>query len=151
TEQAMERDQDRKRVWLLGYDLLISSASDVSRIPAKGKNLVVVAAVKDGLHFRFFDGQGRVVVDTNEQRLAEQAGKIKELKHHLAKKNLWPPHQLAGAEKGPVVTAVASIVGQSVLLKKSDVASKSGSNNVGVTTCIAIPHYVTTGAARDGL
>jgi len=34
---------------------LISSVSDVTDIPKAGKSLVIVAAVKNVLHFRIFD------------------------------------------------------------------------------------------------
>jgi len=147
-EQAMERDQDKKRVWLLADDLVVSSASNAVGITAKGKNLVVVAAVKDVLHFRFFDGQGRMVVDTNEARLAQRADKIKSLRKDLDEKKLWPPHELTGSEKGEVVSAVASIVGHSALLTRSDIAADADPNER--ITCIAVPRYVTPGVARDG-
>ncbi len=121
-EQALERDQDRKRVWLLGYDLrLIPSVTDVRKVPAAGRNLVVVADVKNVLHFRFFDSDGKVVVDINEKRLTKQAPQIEELRKQLQEpKELWPPHQLTGGEKGPIITAVASIVGHSALLKRKN-------------------------------
>ena len=35
-------------------------------IPTSGKNLVIVADVKGVLHFRSFDADGRVIVDTDE-------------------------------------------------------------------------------------
>ena len=49
------------------YDLrLMSSVNDVSGIPTEGERLIVVAAVHDVLHFRIFDGDGKMVVDTDE-------------------------------------------------------------------------------------
>jgi hypothetical protein len=93
-----------------GFDLrLMSPLNDVSGVPTEGKNLIIVAAVKDVLHFRILDGAGKVVVDTNEKRLTEQAGRIKDLKEQL--KSVWPPHELTRSDKGRVIAAVTSIVG----------------------------------------
>jgi hypothetical protein len=93
-----------------GFDLrLMSLLNDVSRIPTSGKNLIIVAAVNNVLHFRFFDGDGKVVVDTDEKSLSEQAWQIKELREQL--KSLWPPHELTWSDKERVITAVTSIVG----------------------------------------
>ena len=97
-----------------GFDLrLMSSLNDVRGIPTKGKDLIIVAEVNNVLHFRIFDGDGKVVVDTDEQRLTEQARQIKDLRKQL--ESLWPPHKLTGSDKGRVVTAVTSIVGHTHL------------------------------------
>jgi hypothetical protein len=93
-----------------GFDLrLMSSLNDVSGIPTEGKNLIIVAAVKNVLYFRIFDGDGVKVADTDEKRLTEQARQIEDLRKQLA--SLWPPHQLTRSEKGRVITAVTSIIG----------------------------------------
>jgi len=93
-----------------GYDLrLMSSVNDVSGIPTEGKWLIIVAAVHDVLHFRIFDGDGKMVVDTDEKRLTDQAQQIENLKKQL--ESVWPPHGLTSSEKDWVITAVASIVG----------------------------------------
>ena len=93
-----------------GFDLrLMSSLNDVSGIPTEGKNLIIVAAVNNVLHFRIFDGDGKVVVDTDEKRLTEQARQIEDLRKQL--ESLWPPHELTRSDKGRVITAVTSIVG----------------------------------------
>ncbi|MGO9462944.1 MAG: hypothetical protein ACLQVF_02110, partial [Isosphaeraceae bacterium] len=56
----------RARRALAGCDLrLVSSVKDESAIPTGGKDLVVVAAADDGLHFRMFDGHGNAVVDSD--------------------------------------------------------------------------------------
>ena len=100
---------------LKGFDLrLMSSLNDVSGIPTEGKNLIIVAAVNNVLHFRIFDGDGKVVVDTDEKRLTEQARQIEDLRKQL--ESLWPPHELTRSDKGRVITAVTSIVGH-ILLK----------------------------------
>ena len=88
---------------------LMSSLNDVSGIPTEGKNLIIVAAVNNVLHFRIFDGDGKVVVDTDEKRLTEQARQIEDLRKQL--ESLWPPHELTRSDKGRVITAVTSIVG----------------------------------------
>ena len=93
-----------------GCDLrLMSSVKDVSGIPTAGKNLIIVAAVDNVLHFRIFDLDGKVVLDTDEKRLAEQGRQIKDLRKQL--ESLWPPHELTGSERGCVITTVTSIVG----------------------------------------
>ena len=93
------------------YDLrLMWSVKDVSGIPTVGKNLILVVAVDTRgskwslvtrllglpldqvLHFRIFDGDGKMVVDTDEQRLTGQAGQIEDLREQL--QSLWPPHEL---------------------------------------------------------
>ena len=87
----------------------MSSLNDVSGIPTEGKNLIIVAAVNNVLHFRIFDGDGKVVVDTDEKRLTEQARQIEDLRKQL--ESLWPPHELTWSDKDRVITAVTSIVG----------------------------------------
>lgn len=92
------------------FDLrLMSSLNGVSGVPTEGKNLIIVAAVNNVLHFRIFGGDGKVMVDTDEKRLAEQARQIKDLRKQL--KSLWPPHEMTSSDKSRVITAVTSIVG----------------------------------------
>jgi len=105
-------------LWVLGRlqgcDLrLMSSVKDVSEIPTEGKHLIIVAAVGPVLHFRVFDGDGRLVVDTDETRLTEHTRHLELLRMQLG--GLWPPHELTGSEKGRVINAVASIVDQTRL------------------------------------
>jgi hypothetical protein len=93
-----------------GFDLrLMSSLKDVSGIPRKGKDLIIVAVVNNVLHFLILDGDGKVVVDTDEQRLPEQARQTENLRKRLA--SLWPPHELTGSDKGRLTAAVTSILG----------------------------------------
>jgi multidrug efflux pump len=101
---AAEREQ--------GFDLqLISERSGAGRIflPKEGKDLIIVAAVNQVLHFRIFDGEGNVVVDTGEKSLPAQARQIKELREQL--QGLWPPYELTRNDKERVIPAVTSIVG----------------------------------------
>lgn len=98
----------RQDLLLQRFDLrLMSSLNDVSDIPTEGKNLIIVAAVNNVLHFRIFD-DGKVVVNTDEKRLTEQARQIEDLRKQL--ESLWPPHELTRCDKGRVITAVTSIV-----------------------------------------
>jgi len=61
----------------------MSSVNDVSGIPAEGKDLIIVAAVNGVLHFRVFDADGKVAVDTDEKRLTEQVRKTEDLRKQL--------------------------------------------------------------------
>jgi len=93
-----------------GFDLrLMSALNDVSGILTEGEDLIIVAAVNHVLHFRIFDRDGKVVVDTDERRLTEQARQIEDLRRQL--EGLWPLHKLTESEKVRVIAAVTSIVG----------------------------------------
>ncbi|MFI5458435.1 MAG: ABC transporter permease [Isosphaerales bacterium] len=104
------------RLVSVGFDLrLMSSESDVSRIPTLGQNLVIVADVKGVLHFHIFDADGKVVVDTDGTRLTTKAGPIADLKKQLD--SLRPPHELSRSEKDRVIAAVTSIVGYTLSVR----------------------------------
>ena len=93
-----------------GCDLLLmSSVNDVSGIPKAGQSLIIVAVVDQVLHFRIFDDDGKVVVDTDEKRLKKRAQQIEDFRKQL--ESLWPPHELTKSEKAQVIAAVTSIVG----------------------------------------
>jgi len=90
-----------------GCDLrLMSSVKDARDIPTEGKDLIIAASVDNVLHLRMFGRDGKVVVDTDEKRLTEQARQ--DLREQLV--GLWPPHELTGSEKERVIFAVALIV-----------------------------------------
>jgi mono/diheme cytochrome c family protein len=96
-----------------GFDpRLVPSLNDASGIPTEGKGLIVVAAVKNVLHFRIIDGRGNVVVDTDERRLTEHARQIEDLRKQL--EGLWPPRELTASDKDQVAKAVTSIVGHNL-------------------------------------
>ena len=98
----------------LGSDLrLMPAVNDVSGIPTAGKSLIILAIVDHVLHFRIFDGDGKVVMDTDEKRLTEQARGLEDLGEQL--EGLWPPHKLTNSEKGQVIDTVTSIVGHTRL------------------------------------
>jgi tetratricopeptide (TPR) repeat protein len=88
---------------------LMSSLSDLSAMPTEGKSLTVVAAVDQALHFRIFDDDGNMVVDTDEKRLPDQERHFADLKKKL--EGLWPPHNLDRRERIRVIGAVKSIFG----------------------------------------
>ena len=95
------------------FDLrLMSSVNDVNIIPTVGKNLIIVAAVNNVLRFRIFDGDGKEVVDTDENRLKEEKPQIGQQIEDLRKRleSLWPPHQLTSGDTIRVITDVRSIV-----------------------------------------
>jgi hypothetical protein len=94
--------------------------NDTSGIPTAGKSLVILAVVDQRLHFRVFDSDGRVVVDTDEKGLAKQARQIDDLRKLL--ESLWPPHKLTESEKARVIKAVTSIVGHTPLGKVAPAA-----------------------------
>ena len=87
---------------------MLSSANDINGMPREGKNLIVVAAVRDRLHVRIFDAQGKIVVDTPLQNLTGKLPEIEALKHQL--ETWWPPHELTANEKRRLIAQVTSIV-----------------------------------------
>ncbi len=46
---------------------LLCLVTDVNGIPTAGKSQIIVAVVDHVLHFRIFNGDGKVVVDTNKK------------------------------------------------------------------------------------
>ena len=78
-------------------------------IPADGKGLTIVADVNHVLHFRIFDVDGNVVVDTNEKKLTDQNQQVVELRKQLER--LWPLSNPGKKEKLRVIGAVNSAVG----------------------------------------
>jgi tetratricopeptide (TPR) repeat protein len=89
---------------------LLSSLNDEGGIPTEGKSLVVVATVEDALHFRVFDGDGVMVVDTNETILIEKAREIGDLRKELKSLSI-PNAPTSVEEKARVIAGVTSIVG----------------------------------------
>ncbi len=102
------------RIWTArtGYDVrLMPSVKEAGEIPTTGKDLIIVAAVDNVLHFRVFDGDGKVAVDTDERKLTKQSRQIDELRTRLV--NLGPARELTESEKGQITAAVTSIAGLS--------------------------------------
>jgi hypothetical protein len=93
-----------------GYNLqLMSSLKDASGIPTAGDRLIIVAAVDHVLHFRIFNVDGKMVVDTDEKKLTQQPQQIEGLRKQL--ESVWPPHELTQSEKARLIAGVTSIVG----------------------------------------
>jgi hypothetical protein len=93
-----------------GCDLrLMTPVKDVRSIPTAGDSLFIVAVVDHVLHFRVFDGHGKIIVDTDEKKLTEQVRRIEELRKQL--ESLWPPQKPTRSERVRVIDSVASIVG----------------------------------------
>ena len=89
--------------WADVYDLrLIPEVKDIVEVPAKGKNLIVVARIGGNLEIRLFDGRGRMVVDIYEP------GYTRAFEEGL--EALWPPHELTNDERRRAIAGVASIV-----------------------------------------
>jgi hypothetical protein len=71
--------------------------------------MIIVADVNHLLHFRMFDDHGEMLMDTDETRLTERAGRIEDFRKQFDR--LWPRHPLTRSEKARVITAVRSIAG----------------------------------------
>jgi Leucine Rich repeat len=84
----------------------VPRASDIRR---SGYSLIVVAREDQCLHFRIFDGRGKMVVDTDEKKLSAQTQQIDSLRKQL--ENLWPPQNPTRSERISVNASVTSIVG----------------------------------------
>ena len=98
-----------KRPPSLVFDLrLVPPVKDASGIPTEGKNQLVVTAANKVLHFRIFDQKGKVILDTDETRLVDQAENVEALRKQLA--TLWPPHELSGIEQTSLRNAVMTII-----------------------------------------
>jgi multidrug efflux pump subunit AcrA (membrane-fusion protein) len=94
---------ERDANYVHGVDLrLISSPKDLGELPTLGKELVVLARFKNGLHFRIFNSRGKRVVDTNEGQLAGKQPQLSKLKAQLA--GMWrePPVKQAATDEDGV-------------------------------------------------
>lgn len=104
-----DKEPVSRPVGLDAFELqLMPSQKDARGIRREGKNRVVLALVNDVLCFRIFDGDGRIVVNTDEKRRTGKARQIKDLRSQLG--CLWPPHELTGSEKDKILTALTSIL-----------------------------------------
>ena len=103
--QLLESNYDRVKSFKLR---LLSPIGDVCEIPARGKNLIVVANLPNRLHFRFFEANGRKAVDADETRLHGKEQTIAQLKKRLA--GVWGLTKLPRDIRQDVNIAVESIV-----------------------------------------
>ena len=90
---------------------LMPSLNDVGAIPTGEKSLIIVAVVNHAFHFRIFDADGKMVVDTDEKALTDHATQVADLRKQL--ESLWPPHELTRREKLRVIGSVRSAIGHS--------------------------------------
>lgn len=125
---------ERDANYVHGVDLeLLPSPNGLGDLPVVGRNLVILAHLKDGLHFRFFDSEGQMVVDTAEDQLTGDKGsQLAQLKALLdglwknpqapvkvtASNGVWETipggaPQVSPIEKDRVLTVLASIFGHS--------------------------------------
>jgi Cu/Ag efflux pump CusA len=102
------------RRWLNGSNpqvddvRLIAAPGDASRLPTDRTNRLVVGLEDGALHFRRFDDEGHLVVDTEEKWLPNRAEQIDALRDQLI--NLWALNELTAAEKDRIVAAVLPII-----------------------------------------
>ena len=89
---------------------LMPALEDIKKLPTNGKNLIVVAAVKNVLHFRIFDVEGNVATDTDETKLTERAQQVEKLRERL--ETLWTARspELTKNDRDVITREVASIV-----------------------------------------
>jgi PhoPQ-activated pathogenicity-related protein len=131
------------RIWMArtGYDLLLSpTVRDESEMPATGKDLIIVAAIDNVLHFRMFDEDGKRVVDTDERKLTTQSRKIAELRTRLV--SLGPARPLTESEKSQITTAVTAILDRSPRPEHRDFREsrwEPAPLKVGETIALSIP------------
>jgi len=118
-------EQRRRGISLGGCDLkLLSPQGDAKDIPRKGESLIVVATITASrmLHFRVWNAEGRMIVDTDELSLSQfmplqvRDAKIKALKYQL--EGLWPPKTLDGVAKLAIINVLQGIIGNAQLPDK---------------------------------
>jgi hypothetical protein len=103
-----QRSSPRQR--FRGRDLLFVRTNDVTELLREGKRLVIVAAVKNVLHFRAFDGEGNMIADVDESTLSPSMRECTDLVKARRFDNSWPLHQPTATERARVINAVESII-----------------------------------------
>jgi hypothetical protein len=102
---------------LKGFDLQwMPSVDDVHGIPTPDKSQIIVARVKNVLHFRIVDSDGQMIVDTDEAKLTKQPVRIEDLSNRL--KGLPPGHKLTESEKAQFIADIASFVDDTLLKRR---------------------------------
>jgi hypothetical protein len=89
-------------------ELRLIAVSDISDIPDKGNNLIILANIENVIYFRLFDEDGAIVVDTDETKLPTRTGPIADLRKLWG--NLWVDHTITDEEHSHIITTVAAIV-----------------------------------------
>ena len=94
-----------------GFDLqLTPSANEVSDLSTQGRNLIILARVRDELHFRIFDADGQSVADTREGQLPDKLPQITELKSLLS--GLWDVPKITQADRERIIISVRHIINE---------------------------------------
>ena len=112
-----------------GFDLWFRPGLDrTSEIPTKGKDLIVVAGCRSDdrdnglrdpldfeaaigrLHFRVFDGDGKVVVDTDETKLPEKSRQIEVLRKELVRYRDLSERLAGRVSKKDIINSIVSIL-----------------------------------------
>jgi hypothetical protein len=88
---------------IAGYDVRLIHSSTTLDLPTTGKEVVILGHHDDGIFFRIFDSEGRIVIDW-----VDDPGRIGALEEQLP--SLDPPHELITTEKGWIIAAVTSLV-----------------------------------------
>ena len=112
---------------------LMPALEDVKNLPVSGRNLIVVAAVKNVLHFRIFDVEGNVAIDTDEAKLTERAQEVEKLRKRLETMWISRSPELTKNDKDVITREVASIVGD----KRWSGQADQGSLRVQLTELLA--------------
>jgi multidrug efflux pump subunit AcrA (membrane-fusion protein) len=94
-----------------GVDLRLMSVKRLSDLPSAGRALVILANVQDMLYFRIFDPDGRMVVDTDEDRLRDQSEKIKETKQ-LVRELMLAQRSVSRGKNGIVPAWAEKVTGE---------------------------------------
>ena len=90
-----------------------TSVDSPAKIAQGGRSLIVVAWVGDRLHFRIFDANGQIVVDTDERRLAHRP-ELDAFKLQLKGIPAGPwPRDLDSTQKSDIIAAVTDLLGSS--------------------------------------
>jgi RNA polymerase sigma factor (sigma-70 family) len=121
---------------------LMPSVGDLAGVPTTGKSLVIVALVDRVLHFRVFDGAGKLVADIDKNKLV--GPRIEALKKQLA--SLWPPHNLSRVERAHIISEVTSMAGYSAFEEwqrtQTQIATLVGELNEVYPDDTRVAHYL---------
>ena len=90
------------------FDLLLSPGlQDKNQLPQGGRELIVIAEVGTQLHFRVFDAERKIIVDTNESQLTDHSAEIAAIRGILG--HNWPVG--SSSIKPLLITAVTEFLG----------------------------------------
>jgi hypothetical protein len=97
-------DAAERRKWE-DFDVDYTSRPNPGAMPQNGRSLIVIAEVQNRLHFRVFDENRNILVDTDETQVSD-LGQLDALKRQLK------PHETPTAqEKHAIIKSVTALVG----------------------------------------